>query len=865
MSANIGIGASATAYPGNGISGALGSFSAMGGTNSLVSVDALQEFRIQTSTYAPEFGRTPGGQISIVTRSGTNQFHGTVFDYFRNDKLDANDWFANANGLAKPQERQNDFGGTFSGPIFKERTFFFFSYEGLRLRLPQVQQTTVPDMAARQSASSDLQPYLNAFPVPNGTDDPATGMAEFNASFANRSSLDAYSLRIDHDLAHNITLFGRYNYSPSDLVTRGNGGALSIQSPTEITTQTMTVGSASQPTPHTANDVRFNYSHVSAGGHAYLDSFGGAVPLSSLPFPPEFNEENGLLLFDILNLQGPYLEFGQAVRNVQKQINLVDSFSVQKGTHAMKFGVDYRRLSPDFDPLEYEQAVLFRTVAAAQTGTVFRSFIVANSQATLLFRNLGLYAQDTWRLLPRLTVTYGLRWDLDFAPESRGGPNLPAVTGFNLNDFSQLAMAPDGTPPYDTPYGNVAPRIGLAYQLRQNQNWETVVRGGFGLFYDLASSEVGNQIGTNHYPFGALAVHSGGTFPLDPATAAPPEVVPPGPASSTTLYAFDPHLKLPYTLQWNVAMEQGLGTGQALSMSYVGAQGRRLLFTANVSSAGPNFARAQFVSNGGTSDYNALQIQFQRRLSAGLQALASYTWAHSIDTGSAGSTAVLSNAFVPASAAGSNRASSDFDVRHAFTAGVTYDLPFPKSKPIARVLLGGWSVENMVLVRSSLPVDLSDVTFSQFNDGFLANIRPDLVPGQPLYLTGPEYPGGKAFNPAAFADPPVDPDTGNPARQGTAPRNLLRGFAAAQWDLGVHRDFLLREPIHLQFRAELFNVLNHPNFGPPSGAFGAGGFGLSSQMLGASLDSGNLGGGSLSSLYQIGGPRSVQLALKLSF
>src|SRR6185295_835465 len=307
----------------------------------------------------------------------------------------------------------------------------------------QVQQTTVPDMAARESASPDLQPYLNAFPVPNGTDDPATGIAQFNASYSNRSSLDAYSLRIDHNLAHNITLFGRYNYSPSDLVNRGNGGALSIQSPTEITTQTMTAGTTWQPTPHTANDVRFNYSHVSAGGRAYLDSFGGAVPLSSLPFPPGFNEENGLLLFDILNLQGPYLEFGQAVRNVQKQINLVDSFSVQKGTHAMKFGVDYRRLSPDFDPLEYEQAVLFRNVAAAQTGTVFRSIIVANSQATLLFRNLGLYAQDTWRLLPRLTLTYGLRWDLDFTPESKGGPHLPAVTGFNLNDFSQLTMAPD--------------------------------------------------------------------------------------------------------------------------------------------------------------------------------------------------------------------------------------------------------------------------------------------------------------------------------------------------------------------------------------------------------------------------------------
>jgi len=168
-------------------------------------------------------------------------------------------------------------------------------------------------------------------------------------------------------------------------------------------------------------------------------------------------------------------------------------------------------------------------------------------------------------------------------------------------------------------------------------------------------------------------------------------------------------------------------------------------------------------------------------------------------------------------------------------------------------------------VRSSSPVDLSDVNFSEFNNGFLANVRPDLVAGQPLYLTGPQYPGGKAFNPAAFADPPVDPVTGNPSRQGSTPRNLLRGFGATQWDMGVHRDFVFREPLRLQFRAELFNLLNHPNFGPPSGAFGEGGFGLSSQMLGASLDSGNLGGGSLSSLYQIGGPRSIQLALKLIF
>src|SRR5262249_51465851 len=147
---------------------ALPALSASGGTNSLVSVDAMQEFRIQTSSFAPEFGRTPGGQISIVTRSGTNVFHGALFEYFRNDKLDARDWFVNFNGLTKPAERQNDFGGVFGGPVIKNKTFFFFSYEGLRLRQPVTQQSVVPDAASRQQAPASMRPYLSAFPVANG-------------------------------------------------------------------------------------------------------------------------------------------------------------------------------------------------------------------------------------------------------------------------------------------------------------------------------------------------------------------------------------------------------------------------------------------------------------------------------------------------------------------------------------------------------------------------------------------------------------------------------------------------------------------------------------------------------------------------
>src|SRR5438876_8814671 len=173
----------------------------------------MQEFRIQTSSFAPEFGRTPGGQISIVTRSGTNRFHGTVFEYFRNNVLDARDWFVNFNRLPKPAERLNDFGGVLGGPVRKDKTFFFFSYEGLRLRQPSTQQSVVPDAASRQQAPAAMRLYLNAFPMANGAALGA-GLAQFNSGYSNPSTLDASSIRLDHTINSKLNLFGRYNYSP---------------------------------------------------------------------------------------------------------------------------------------------------------------------------------------------------------------------------------------------------------------------------------------------------------------------------------------------------------------------------------------------------------------------------------------------------------------------------------------------------------------------------------------------------------------------------------------------------------------------------------------------------------------------------
>ena len=862
VSANIGV--SSTSFAGNGFAGSLPSFSVLGGTNSLVSVDALEEFRIQTSTYAPEFGRTPGGQISIVTRSGTNDFHGTAFDYLRNDVFDANNWFADENGLPKPEERQNDFGGTFSGPIVKDKTFFFFSYEGLRLRLPQVTQTTVPDLLARQSATQAMQPYLNAFPLPNGTDNPATGIANFNSSYSNAASLDAYSLRVDHTLASKVSLFARYNYSPSELTQRGSGYALSVVSPSRITTQTGTFGVSWMVSPNINNDARFNYSAAAASSTWSMDNFGGAVPLASLPLPSPYSSANGLFSLDTISLVNGTLIAGKNAHNLQRQINVVENLSVQKGAHSLKFGVDYRRLSPQFSPAEYVQDVFFTDIASAQAGNLLFYEIQAGRGTTLLFNNLGVFAQDTWRVTPSLTLTYGLRWDVDFAPSSASGPPLLAVTGYNLNNLSNLAIAPPGTPPFKTTYGNVAPRVGLAYQLAQRQDWQTVLRGGFGVFYDLATSEVGSFL-SNSYPFGATKIaFPGGAFPLTPSAAAPPPITVASLATGT-LFAFDPSLQLPYTLEWNVAIEQALGKQQTISASYVGSSGRRLIESAYLIL--PAFPSADLVGNAGHSNYNALQLQFQRRMSNNLQALASYTWSHSMDDASAGSAlGNPANALVPSNGPSANWGSSDFDIRHAFSGALTYNIPGSKANAFVNALSQGWSLDTVVQVRSAPPINVFD---SLVGFGYLANaytqVRPDIVPGQPFFLYGSQYPGGNALNPNAFVPPPTDPVTGAPLRQGDLGRNVLRGFGAAQWDLAVHRVFPIHESVRLEFRAEMFNVLNHPNFGQPVTDLSRPNFGVSTQMLNQSLNNLNLGGGALDPLYQIGGPRSIQFALKLAF
>jgi hypothetical protein len=393
--------------------------------------------------------------------------------------------------------------------------------------------------------------------------------------------------------------------------------------------------------------------------------------------------------------------------------------------------------------------------------------------------------------------------------------------------------------------------VGLAYQLGEPANSQTVLRVGFGIFYDLGYGSLGGVF--SYWPFEASKIIPAASLPLNGSDAAPPPLTTSLPVG-TTIVA-DPHLKLPLTYQWNAALERSLGKSQALSLTYVGAVGRRLLRVTDLVNPNPNFQFVAVSDNSATSDYNALQVKYERRLSRGLQALASYTFSHSIDTAS---TDAFANYLNTPSLTGNpnvDRGNSDFDIRHSLTAGVTYALPSPQWNTFTHATLGGWSVDAFILARSAPPVNI--VGAINFAAGVALASRPNVNPGVPLEIYGSQYAGGKIFNEQAFTPAPR-------GEQGDFGRNVLRGFGATQADVAFQRQFLLTEQLNLRFRAEFFNIFNHPNFGSPNNSLADPLFGHSTETLASSLGSGGANGG-FNPLYQIGGPRSIQLALKLQF
>ena len=781
--------------------------------------------------------------------------------------MDANNWF---NDEASPQipkapEHHNDFGGVLGGPIWKDKTFFFASYEGARLDLPSTEMIQVPYVSSAVpscSPSPAIAPFLAAYPKPNGTVSSATCTGEFTGSFANKATLDAGSLRIDHTFNGRFSIFGRYNDAPSQIANR-TYSLSDIQ--TSITnTQTVTVGVNMALSSRLFNALRGNYSTQRAGVSTTLDSFGGAVPpapgllIGSLP------PGQTAAYFYILGPGQYYL--GTNAINRTKQLNFVDDLSFTVGAHQLKLGGDYRGIFLDNTPFKNQIGYLSLGVQnLISTGEVFLFAPQTNLPSRILSQSTSLYAQDSWKASRRLVLTYGVRWELNPAPEGLGSTTL--ASWLNVNNPSAITLAPTGTSLWHTIYGNFAPRLGMAYSL--DQAGSMVFRAGAGVFYDLGVGASAN-LGTD-FPNGA----SGGPYffqpiPVPNITSFVPTIsaLPPYPSGDSE--GFDPNLKLPRSYQWNVSLEKSFGSHQAMSATYVGQAGRDLLRQEDLYRPNANFQGAfQLTGNNARSNYNALQLQYRKPLSSRVQALLNYSYSHSLDNASNDVLAGLSNTVISAA---NDYASSDFDVRHSFSGAVTFAVPSLGRSGALALFTRDWSVNAVVVARTGFPVNPEVAAPSSLGATY---IRPDLVPGQPFYLYGAQCaqafgpvsvggngaleagqvcPGGMGLNPAAFDT--VTPVAEN--RQGTLGRNAIPGFGFTQVDLSIGRKFSITERLNVQFRADAFNVLNHPNFTNPGAVLSSPNAFLSPSTL-------NNGLGGLNPLFQEGGPRSLQLSLRLAF
>jgi len=852
VSANVGAAPGTLMLEWAGASGSVPAATALGTTQGLVSVDDLQEFRVQSSTYSAEYGRNPGGQFSFDTKSGTSQWHGTGYDYLRNGVFDANDWFNDYFQLKPPALRQNDFGGTLGGALKlpgiydgKEKTFFFVSYEGLRLVQPQAATVNyVPDASLRANTPAPLQQTLDAFPIANGQD-LGDGIAQFLASWSNPSSLNSTSVRFDHIANEKLRLFFRFSDTPSSATSRATGSYAtpSMRTTSAFTSRAYTAGADSMFSARLSNEFRMNYSSNQVTGETAIDNFGGAtaLDLTQVAGLPSSAAPSILLLYG-----GYQVAVGESRQSaIQRQWNLVDTVSLSWKRHRLKFGADYRRLTPVATPFDPLSEYLYLSEANVEANSAF-AFAESIATAYPLYRNFSVFAQDDWKVTSKLNLSLGLRWEVNPAPGVTQGLKPYTIQGSSPSTWT---LAPQGTPLWNTTWYNFAPRVGLAYALREATGHETVVRGGIGIFYDTAQ-----QMGSYGFlgpGFSALNLLPSAAFPISPAEATPAIVNPPVAPYSAPVIGFSRHLQLPYTAQWNAAIDQGLGKFQALSVSYVASHGTRLPQENEYDGptiGNPNASSFFLFENGLTSDYGSLQLQFRRRLSQGLTALGSYTWSHCIDYGSQNYLFAY------------QRGNCDFDVRHNFSAALSYDIPGPAENGLLQRLTSHWGVDGRFMARTAFPVTLDglatpDPATGQYYYGGL-----NLVPGQPVYIYGSQCaavyanglvcPGGRAVNPNAFAEPASGP--------GNAPRNFVRGFGAWQWDMAVRREFPVYERLKLQFRAEAFNIFNHPNFGNVNPDFGEATFGQATGTLATTL-------GILSPLYQMGGPRSMQFALKLTF
>jgi hypothetical protein len=874
------------------------------------SPDAIAEFRVQTNSMSAEFGRSGGAVMNVNIKSGANGFHGTAFEFLRNDALDARNFFA---GNTKPEYRLNQFGAAAGGPVRKNQTFFFVDYQGTRQRTGQTFLSTVAPTAWRTGDYGGFNPVLDpvtkqAFPnnrIPASAFDPAavklialmpaptvpgsvsfTGVANnYLINPVEPSRTDQGDVRVDHHVSTKDSFFTRFSMSNQELsppspIPPPLAGAQFASGDWTNNTRSAVVSETHIFSSHVINEFRIGYTRLRSERLQFnaSENLSAQVGIPGIPFTPG---NGGLPRFDVSGVTSFGGATFQPTREFENVVHLIDTLSIIKARHTFKFGfedkpkVDFSILQPPTPRGRFGFTGNFTrdTNNRANTGLGFADFILGRTDNTRVssfindtFQQPGyfFYAQDDIKLTSHLTLNLGIRYEFITHPTERrdaqasfnvANGSLEIVSGRNdplpSNFFTQVPVtrnAPRQLVPQDR--NNWAPRVGFALQITP----KTVIRSGYGIFY-------------SSYEAGPLSIPNPGNNPpfylesrWDPVTFGVPNLdvnqlsrglpldafaKPVAPA----LFSLDPGFRNPYVQHWNFNIQRNLGWDTVWEVAYAGSAGKKLYEFLDANAPTPT-ADASIATNarralpflGGSltywcscnsSTYHSLQTKAEKRFSQGLTFLAAYTWGRAIDEVSQASLGFNNSVgFRDQRNRRAEKARSDYDIAHRLVISYSYELPLGRNlKGPAKTLLDGWQILGAHGFNTGNPYTISARTnFS--NAG--GDTRPDVIPGVTL-----EAPGGRHreqwFNPAAFRNPAA----GN---WGNAGRNIDSQPGLISVDFSVFKNFRITEDKRLQFRTEVFNLPNHPNF----------------RGLSRSFDASNPG-----ELTSAAAGRQVQFALKL--
>ncbi len=869
------------------------------------SLETVAEFRVESSNYPAEFGTGTGGQISVVTKSGGNTFHGGLFEYFRNNALDARNYF---DGAKKSPLRLNQYGGSIGGPIKKDKLFFFAAMEILTQRAGVNLVGTVPSAAARARAVASIKPLLAGYPNGAPTSNPDLDLARLSTSVAQ----DEYfgSMRLDYHISDKLNAYLRYNrdqgylHAPLDV-----SGSFSVVT---AVPQNAVLGIQQILSPSVINETKVGFN----GSKTRIAGFAPPIPgIDTSAFAISFT---GTVAIPGVGGQGASAgasSVGNLIRSNSTQngrsqpyttytLSFIDSLNVTHRSHAMKFGFELRpvRIYTDrlggatytfsnLDGLLNNKPTGIQVLGDTSAPDPFNGGATGNRFVKQYY--LVGYAQDEWKIRPNFTMSYGLRYEY-YHPLTEDR-NLSVL--FNANTGQ---IMPNTTPWYKSKKTNFGPRMAFSWAPEIFKN-RTVFRIGAGYFYGPGQTEDQIQpIDSDR----ASANLSSGAFPIIPSQVLAGFTATNHPNYQPRAYPPDEYTLPEKILSYTASVQQQLPGNAILTVAYVGSQGRNLflrswtnrLIGVNPTTGSPilqygsQFAQIDYKTSGGTDHYDSLQTTLNRRFAKGLTTGFQWTYAHSIgDTGGSNEAQTTQNPFN----FNQDRGNNAFDVRHSANLSVLYAVPVKFQNKVAKSVLGGWEAGGIMNARTGLPVDvtlsrpdiiwqingtntyvnaLSNVPAGQtataiinnpYGGAFRNNRRPNLVAGVDPFLHTAD---GKVFlNPAAFSIP-------QPGTFGNLGRFLLHGPGLTQFDFTLHKRFDLSERQSLEFRAEIYNILNHTNFANPpavlSNALGISGSNLQPGQPFTSAASGSAFGIANSTVSKdvgLGAQRQIQFSLRYNF